>query len=110
MVQTYQGYFKEGRFVSPESTEIPECVEVYVVVTSNTIPGTHRDVGHHSQKHEDSDIISTKPESMINSKQKMSTEEALDILSRFRGCIKSEDFDYEKERDEWLDEKYGHID
>jgi hypothetical protein len=38
MVQTYQGYFQEGRFVSPQVKAIPEQVEVYVLVTNNSIP------------------------------------------------------------------------
>ena len=33
MVQTYQGYFKKGRFVSQEIAAIPENVEVYVMIT-----------------------------------------------------------------------------
>jgi hypothetical protein len=37
MVQTYQGYFQEGRFVSPNTRSIPENVEVYVLVTDKTI-------------------------------------------------------------------------
>jgi len=40
----------------------------------------------------------------------MSTEEALQILSRFKGCIKSENFDYEQAKDEYFNEKYGSID
>jgi len=38
MVQTYQGYFQEGRFVSPQTKSIPEHVEVYVLVTNNAVP------------------------------------------------------------------------
>ena len=37
MVQTFQGYFQEGRFVSPQAASIPECVEVYVVVTNKAV-------------------------------------------------------------------------
>jgi len=37
MLQTLQGYFQEGRFVSPQSASIPENVEVFVVVTEKTI-------------------------------------------------------------------------
>ena len=33
MLQTYQGYFQKGRFVPAEPAEIPDNVEVYVVVT-----------------------------------------------------------------------------
>ena len=39
----------------------------------------------------------------------MSTEEALEILAKFKGCIKS-DFNYEKEKDEYFNEKYGSFD
>ena len=42
-------------------------------------------------------------------KENMSTEEALRILAKFKGCIKG-DIDYEKERDEYLSEKYGCVD
>jgi len=38
MVQAYQGYFREGRFVSPEPVAIPENVEVYVMVTGKKMP------------------------------------------------------------------------
>ena len=38
--------------------------------------------------------------------RKMSTEEALRILDKYKGSIKG-DFDVEKERDEYLHEKYG---
>ena len=37
MVQTYQGYFQEGRFVSPQANSIPENVEVYVLVTNKAV-------------------------------------------------------------------------
>ena len=37
MVQTFQGYFQEGRFVSPQAASIPEYVEVYVVVTNKAV-------------------------------------------------------------------------
>ena len=33
MIQTYQGYFLKGRFVSPEPVEIPDNAEAFVVVT-----------------------------------------------------------------------------
>jgi hypothetical protein len=38
MVQTYQGYFKEGRFISPGVDEIPDYTEVYIIVTSSAVP------------------------------------------------------------------------
>ena len=38
MIQTVQGYFQEGRFISPKQDTIPEYVEVYVVVTNNPVP------------------------------------------------------------------------
>ena len=37
---------------------------------------------------------------------KMSTEEALKILDKYAGSIDRE-FDYEKEKDEYFNEKYG---
>jgi len=33
MLQTCQGYFQKGRFISQELGKIPDNVEVYVVVT-----------------------------------------------------------------------------
>ena len=33
MVQTYQGYFQEGRFISQEIATIPDNMEVYVMIT-----------------------------------------------------------------------------
>ena len=33
MVQTYQGYFQEGQFISQELAVIPDNMEVYVMVT-----------------------------------------------------------------------------
>jgi hypothetical protein len=38
MIQTYQGYFQEGRFISSHVGEIPDHVEVYIVVTNKTVP------------------------------------------------------------------------
>jgi hypothetical protein len=32
-IQAYQGYFQNGRFISPEQAAIPENVEVYIMVT-----------------------------------------------------------------------------
>ena len=44
-------------------------------------------------------------------KKKRSREEALAMLEELRGCIKWEgEFDFEKERDEYLNEKYGPFD
>jgi len=42
------------------------------------------------------------------SRKKMSAEEALKILYKHAGSIKS-DIDFEKERDEYLNEKYGSV-
>ena len=41
-------------------------------------------------------------------RKKMSAEEALKILRKHTGSIKS-DIDFEKERDEYLNEKYGSV-
>ena len=38
MVQTLQGHFQEGRFVSSQNVAIPEYVEVVIVVTGNPMP------------------------------------------------------------------------
>jgi len=35
MVQTYQGYFSKGMFISKEAVTIPDNVEVYVMITGN---------------------------------------------------------------------------
>ena len=37
MIETVQGYFQEGRFVSPQQDTIPDYVEVYVVITNKTV-------------------------------------------------------------------------
>ena len=39
-------------------------------------------------------------------KSKMPINEALKILHKYAGCIEN-DIDFEKERDEYLNEKYG---
>ena len=41
-------------------------------------------------------------------RKKMSADEALKILHKHTGSIKS-DIDFEKERDEYLNEKYGSV-
>ena len=41
-------------------------------------------------------------------RKKMSSEEALKILNKHAGSIKS-NIDFEKERDEYLNEKYGSV-
>ena len=33
MMQTYQGYFQKGRFISPELAAVPDNMEVYVLIT-----------------------------------------------------------------------------
>jgi hypothetical protein len=38
MMQTYQGYFQKGRFISPELVEIPDNIEVFVMVTGRELP------------------------------------------------------------------------
>jgi len=38
MVQTYQGYFQNGRFISPELIAIPDNIEVYVMITGKELP------------------------------------------------------------------------
>jgi hypothetical protein len=38
MIQAYQGYFKDGSFVSYEPVTIPENVEVYVMITEKELP------------------------------------------------------------------------
>jgi len=37
MVKTLQGYFQSGRFIPTENTTIPECVEVYVIITDKMV-------------------------------------------------------------------------
>ena len=40
-IKAFQGYFQEGRFISPQIATIPEYVEVLVVVTNNPITKTN---------------------------------------------------------------------
>ena len=37
MAQTIQGYFQEGRFISPHKETIPDYIEVYVVITNRQV-------------------------------------------------------------------------
>jgi len=37
MLRTLQGYFRSGRFVSSEPAEIPDNVEVYVMITDREL-------------------------------------------------------------------------
>ena len=37
MVKTIRGHFRSGRFISAEKANIPECVEVYVIITDKAI-------------------------------------------------------------------------
>ena len=37
MIKTFQGHFQDGRFISPQTTVIPEYVEVLIVVTDKPI-------------------------------------------------------------------------
>jgi len=54
-------------------------------------------------------IIVIFSEEEVLKEEKMSTEDALRILDKYKGSIKG-DFDAERERDEYLYEKYGGID
>ena len=38
MIQAYQGYFQNERFIPLENVTIPENVEVYVMITGKAIP------------------------------------------------------------------------
>ena len=38
MLQTYQGYFQDGRFVSHEAVVIPENTRVIITVVGNELP------------------------------------------------------------------------
>jgi len=37
MLKTFQGYFNRGQFVSSEPVEIPDNVEVYVMITDREL-------------------------------------------------------------------------
>ena len=37
-VQSYQGYFKNGQFMSPQAVKIPENVEVFITITGRKMP------------------------------------------------------------------------
>jgi len=53
MVQTFQGYFLDGRFITPQAMTIPEHVEVYVVVTGKPMPAKKTKVQKQRQAFED---------------------------------------------------------
>jgi len=36
-VQSYQGYFKNGQFMSPQAVKLPENVEVFITITGREI-------------------------------------------------------------------------
>ena len=38
MLQTYRGQFQNGQFIPLEEVVIPDNVEVYVIITDNTLP------------------------------------------------------------------------
>ena len=38
MLKTYQGHFREGRFISPDITAIPNGVMVYVTILEDVKP------------------------------------------------------------------------
>ena len=85
MVQTFQGYFKEGRFISHQTEEIPEFVEVYIVVTSKPIPLAYSGVKQKNQEIENFVRFDPITEPRKTAKQKMSTEEALIFTKPFQG-------------------------
>jgi len=37
-VKSYQGYFKNGQFMSPQAVKLPENVEVFITITGRMIP------------------------------------------------------------------------
>jgi len=37
-VQSYQGYFKNGQFISPQAVKLPENVEVFITITGRKMP------------------------------------------------------------------------
>jgi len=39
--------------------------------------------------------------------KELALETSKNILEKYRGCVKNPDFNYEKEREEWLNEKFG---
>jgi hypothetical protein len=38
MLRTYQGYFKEGRFISPDQVSIPDNVTVHITIVGGNMP------------------------------------------------------------------------
>ena len=51
-------------------------------------------------------VFAAPAKNMRRTKKKMSNEESLRILNKYAGSI-DRDFDYEKEKDEYFNEKYG---
>lgn len=43
-VQAYQGYFKNGQFMSPQAVKLPEDVEVFITITGRKIPVENMDI------------------------------------------------------------------
>ncbi|MCL2096070.1 MAG: hypothetical protein FWH10_04115 [Oscillospiraceae bacterium] len=78
MVQTYQGYFKNGRFMTLEAVEIPEEAEVYIMVT-----------GRKAKHPEEEEDISKRTE----------------IFESLKGCLTGYDVDLKTIRDERLNRR-----
>ena len=78
-MQAIQGIYDNGKFSLEQQAPIKKCKIIVLFSDESIVENT-----------------------------KMSTEEALRILDKYKGSIKS-DFDPEKERDEYLHEKYGFV-
>ena len=52
IIQTYQGYFQNERFIPSEDVTIPENVEVYVMITGKAIPSVKTEAQRQRQAFE----------------------------------------------------------
>jgi hypothetical protein len=70
MVQTFQGYFQKGRFVSPQAATIPEHVEVVIVVTGQPVAVIDSHISKQEQILKDLTQIFTSGTAMNQNKEK----------------------------------------
>jgi len=78
-VQSYQGFFRNGQFMSPQAVKLPENVEVFVTITGREIPFKEKDKALTLEQSTVMSILSSLP-----SKEEFTPEdvEAFDKLER----------------------------
>ena len=75
-VQAYQGYFKNGQFISSQIVKLPENVEVFITVTDRAMP---------------QDVISKEAQKKILTNEQQAAFEFLKSIEK----VNKKDFDEE---------------